>query len=443
MSREAPLKAEKDFTETLDEQLPQIEQLSKSDYRSAVDKLLLLEKQTRQASDLASCKRIMITLMDLLASKKDWSLLNEQILLLSKKQGQLKDSVRVMIQQAISHLDEIQDLETKIQTIETIRTVTENKIFVEIERARVTRILSDILLEKKNDLDKACDVLCELQVETYGSMELTEKIEFILRQMTLSNKRGDYQMSKMLSRKILVRSLEKFADQKLEYYRLMIDIALSEDDYINLVKYYLAIYDIPKIKGDSNESLKALRQIVYYSVLAPYSNLQNDLISRVKIDKNVDKLPTEKEILKLFTANELINWKETEARFGDYLFRDTTFDQSTEKGKLHYKDLQKRVIEYNLRIVSKYYSSIRLKRLCELLQLEQQDVELNIIELVNNGVIYAKINRPLKIASFIKPKNENEYLNEWSSNIDQLLSSIETVEHLITKEEMMYAAKVK
>ncbi|KAG7698308.1 hypothetical protein KL933_001254 [Ogataea haglerorum] len=443
MSREAPLKAEKDFTETLDEQLPQIEQLSRSDYKSAVDKLLLLEKQTRQASDLASCKRIMITLMDLLASKKDWSLLNEQILLLSKKQGQLKDSVRVMIQQAISHLDEIQDLETKIQTIETIRTVTENKIFVEIERARVTRILSDILLEKKNDLDKACDVLCELQVETYGSLELSEKIEFILRQMTLSNKRGDYQMSKMLSRKILVRSLEKFADQKLEYYRLMIDIALSEDDYINLVKYHLAIYDVPKIKGDSSESLEALRQIVYFSILSPYSNLQNDLISRVKIDKNVDKLPTEKEILKLFTSDELINWKQLEAQFGDYLFKDTTFDQSTEKGKLHYKDLQKRVIEHNLRIVSKYYSSIRLERLCELLQLEQQDVELNIIELVNNGVIYAKINRPLKIASFIKPKNENEYLNEWSSNIDQLLSSIETVEHLITKEEMMYAAKVK
>ncbi|KAG7699399.1 hypothetical protein KL930_001969 [Ogataea haglerorum] len=443
MSREAPLKAEKDFTETLDEQLPQIEQLSRSDYKSAVDKLLLLEKQTRQASDLASCKRIMITLMDLLASKKDWSLLNEQILLLSKKQGQLKDSVRVMIQQAISHLDEIQDLETKIQTIETIRTVTENKIFVEIERARVTRILSDILLEKKNDLDKACDVLCELQVETYGSLELSEKIEFILRQMTLSNKRGDYQMSKMLSRKILVRSLEKFADQKLEYYRLMIDIALSEDDYINLVKYHLAIYDVPKIKGDSSESLEALRQIVYFSILSPYSNLQNDLISRVKIDKNVDKLPTEKEILKLFTSDELINWKQLEAQFGNYLFKDTTFDQSTEKGKLHYKDLQKRVIEHNLRIVSKYYSSIRLERLCELLQLEQQDVELNIIELVNNGVIYAKINRPLKIASFIKPKNENEYLNEWSSNIDQLLSSIETVEHLITKEEMMYAAKVK
>ncbi|KAG7760538.1 hypothetical protein KL946_001246 [Ogataea haglerorum] len=443
MSREAPLKAEKDFTETLDEQLPQIEQLSRSDYKSAVDKLLLLEKQTRQASDLASCKRIMITLMDLLASKKDWSLLNEQILLLSKKQGQLKDSVRVMIQQAISHLDEIQDLETKIQTIETIRTVTENKIFVEIERARVTRILSDILLEKKNDLDKACDVLCELQVETYGSLELSEKIEFILRQMTLSNKRGDYQMSKMLSRKILVRSLEKFADQKLEYYRLMIDIALSEDDYINLVKYHLAIYDVPKIKGDSSESLEALRQIVYFSILSPYSNLQNDLISRVKIDKNVDKLPTEKEIFKLFTSDELINWKQLEAQFGDYLFKDTTFDQSTEKGKLHYKDLQKRVIEHNLRIVSKYYSSIRLERLCELLQLEQQDVELNIIELVNNGVIYAKINRPLKIASFIKPKNENEYLNEWSSNIDQLLSSIETVEHLITKEEMMYAAKVK
>ncbi|ODV85975.1 hypothetical protein CANARDRAFT_28035 [[Candida] arabinofermentans NRRL YB-2248] len=443
MSREAPLKAEKDFTETLDEQFPQIDLLAKTDYKSALDKLLLLEKQTRQASDLASSKRIMVRLVDLLAGQQAWSLLNEQITLLSKKHGQLKNSVQIMIQQTMEHLNKIEPLDTKIETIETIRTVTENKIFVEIERARATKLYSDILLNQKDDLDKACDILCELQVETYGSMDLEEKIEFILEQMSLCNRKGDFQFSKILSRKILIRSLDKFAALKLNYYNLMLQIALSEDDYINLVKYYMAIYEIPKIKGDVKDSLAALKQIAYYITLSPYSNLQNDLISRIKIDKSLDKLLTQKSIIKTFTTQELINWKLFEDNYSEELFRDEAFDQSTEKGKLHYKDLKKRAIEYNLRIASRYYSSIKLQRLCELLQLEQADVESNIIELVNSGIIYAKINRPLQVVSFIKPKNGNELLNEWSSNIDQLLENIESIEHLINKEEMIYAAKVK
>ncbi|GME74384.1 unnamed protein product [Ambrosiozyma monospora] len=443
MSREAPLKAEKDFTETLDEQFPQIDVLAKDDYKSALDKLLLLEKQTRQASDLASSKRLMVKLVDLLAVHKDWSLLDEQITLLSKKHGQLKDSVQTMIQQVITHLDEIEDLDTKITTIETIRTVTENKIFVEIERARVTRVLSDILLNKKKDLDKATDILCELQVETYGSMEIEEKIQFILRQMTLSNLKGDYQFSKILSRKILPRSLNKFASLKQEYYELMIAIALSEDDYVNIVKYNLFIYEIPSVQGDKKDSLRILKQVVYYCILAPYSNLQNDLISKVQIDKNLEKLPLEDALIKQFTTKELINWKSFESTYNEHLFKDDTFDPSTEKGKLHHEALKKRVIEYNLRVISQYYSLIKLERLCQLLQLDQAQVELTIIELVNEGIIYAKINRPSKVVNFVKPKSENELLNEWSHSIDLLLSDIETVEHLINKDEMIHAATAK
>ncbi|VEU19441.1 DEKNAAC100033 [Brettanomyces naardenensis] len=441
MSMDAPLKAEKDFSETLDEQFPQIDSLSRDDYRTAVDKLLLLEKQTRQASDLASSKRIMVRLVDLLAEKKDWDLLNEQIVLLSKKHGQLKDSVRVMIQQVIEHLDEIEDLDTKIEAIETIRTVTENKIFVELERARVTKALSDILLNQKHDLDKACEVLCELQVETYSSMELEEKIQFIEEQMTLSNLKGDYQFSEILSRKILVRTLESYADLKLRYYELMIGIATHADDYINVVKYNLSIYQIPKIQGDKEVSLEYLRQAVYFAILAPYSPLQNDLIFRIKTDKNLNKLPLCKSLIRALTTQEIIDWKQFEKQFSSELFKDSVYDQSTDAGKKHYGDLKKRTIEFNLRVISNYYSGMLLSRLCELLQLDQSSLEDTIIELVNSGVIYARINRPAKVVSFIKPKSENELLNEWSTNIDILLEDIKTIEHLIGKEEMLHGGR--
>lgn len=439
MSREAPLKAEKDFSETLDEQFPQIDSLATDDYKAAVDKLLLLEKQTRQASDLASSKRIMVKLVDLLATKKDWDLLEEQMILLAKKHGQLKDSVRVMIQQAIEHLDEIEDVDEKISVIDTIRTITENKIYVELERARVTKTLSDILLDDKHDLDKACKVLCELQVETYSEMPLEEKIQFILEQMTLCNQKGDYQMAEVLSRKILVRTLEKFADLKERYYTLMIEVAVHSDDCINVVRDNLAIYNIPRVQGDKELSLKHLKEAVYYVVLAPYAPMQNDLISKIKADSNLNKLPICKDLIKSFTTKEIIDWTEFEAKFAKDLFKDHVFDQTTDKGKKHYKDLKKRTIEFNLRVISNFYSSIQLTRLCELLQLDQPSVEENIIELVNSDVIYARINRPAKLVTFIKPKSENELLNEWTGNIDLLLEDIKTIEHLIGKEEMIHS----
>ncbi|KAF6010850.1 hypothetical protein HII13_002963 [Brettanomyces bruxellensis] len=382
----------------------------------------------------------MVKLADLLAEKKDWDLTKENIISLSKKHAQLKDSIRVLIQQVIKHLDEIEDLDTEIDVIETIRMVTENKIFVELERARVTKTLSDILLNQKHDLDKACEVLCDLQVETYGSMELKERIQFIEDQMHLSNLKGDYQFSDILSRKILIRTLESYADLKLRYYQLMIEINTHANDYINVVKNNLAIYHIPKIEGDKKEALKYLKQATYFVILAPYTPLQNDLISRIKLDKNLNKLPLCKDIVKVLTTREIINWSDFEQKYGPELSKETVYDQSTEDGKKHYSDLKKRTIEYNLRVISGFYSSIMLNRLCGLLQLDQPSVENVIIELVNSGVLYAKINRPAGIVSFIKPKGENELLNEWSFNIDTLLEDIKTIEHLIGKEEMLHGA---
>lgn len=51
-------------------------------------------------------------------------------------------------------------------------------------RARVTRFLSEIR-EKEGNITVASDLLQELQVETFGSMERREKVDFVLEQMRL------------------------------------------------------------------------------------------------------------------------------------------------------------------------------------------------------------------------------------------------------------------
>ena len=57
-------------------------------------------------------------------------MLNEQVLLLSKKHGQLKQATTKMVQVVMGFMDETPNKEVKLSVIETLRTVTEGKVRV-------------------------------------------------------------------------------------------------------------------------------------------------------------------------------------------------------------------------------------------------------------------------------------------------------------------------
>ncbi|KAL3232888.1 26S proteasome regulatory subunit RPN5 [Nakaseomyces bracarensis] len=445
MSRDAPIKAEKDYSEILKEEFPLVDNLAKTDDAAALDKLLLLEKKTRQAADLASSKEVLAKIVDLLVSKNKWEELDEQLTLLSKKHGQLKLSIQYMVQRTMKYLDEDKNLplKTKIRSIETIRTVTENKIFVEVERARVTRELAHIK-RAEGDVEKAADILCELQVETYGSMEMSEKIEFILEQMELSILKGDFSQATVFSRKILKKTFknEKYELLKLEYYQLLIKIGLHKRDFLEVAQYFQEIYETKSVKEDEEKWKAALSHMVYFLILSPYGNLQNDLIHKIQLDNNLKKLEQQESLVKLFTTKELMRWPIVKKTYEPILNQDTVAFGGNEN-KHHWDELKKRVVEHNLRVISEYYSRITLARLNELLDLSESETETFISNLVNQGVIYAKVNRPAKIVNFEKPLNSCELLNEWSDNVDQLLDHIETIGHLITKEEIVHGLKAR
>lgn len=190
-----------------------------------------------------------------------------------------------MVQTVMSFLDSAPDLETKLTVIETLRTVTEGKIFVEVERARVTKILSDIK-KQQGDLKAATDILCELQVETFGSMERREKTEFILAQVALCIENDDWTQAGILSRKIstkyLSRKPKKSAEQlekekkerekkrakgedipepveddvtdlKLQFYEQQITLAKHEDKYLEACKHYRQVLDTELVEEDSSK----------------------------------------------------------------------------------------------------------------------------------------------------------------------------------------------
>ncbi|KAL2150345.1 hypothetical protein VTH82DRAFT_8021 [Thermothelomyces myriococcoides] len=469
---DAALKPERDYSKEADTLIPEAEQLAKTDIHAAIEKLSILEKQTRQASDLASTSRILVTIVTICKNAGDWSLLNDQTLVLSKKHGQLKQAITKMVQTVMGFLDQTPNLETKLSVIETLRTVTEGKIFVEVERARVTKILSDIK-KKQGDLKGATDTLCELQVETFGSMNRREKVEFILAQVGLCIEIGDWTQAGILSRKISTKYLarkpkktpeqlekekkerekkgkveeepeqeEDVTDLKLRYYRQQIMLAQHEGKYLDVCKHYRQVLDTETIEEDPEKLRFVLQRIIYFIILAPHDNEQHDLLHRIHRDPRNSLVPEDAELLKLFTVPELMRWPEVARVFGPHLTETDVFDaelgdSDDEKAFERWQDLRKRVIEHNVRVIAKYYTRIRMGRLTQLLDLTEDETEKYISELVTSKTIYAKIDRPARIVNFAKPRDADEILNEWSYNMRSLLGLLERIDHLITKEEMM------
>ena len=330
--------------------------------------------------------------------------------------------------------------------------------------------------KSQGDLEAAADILCELQVETFGSMERREKTEFILEQVALCIEKGDWTQAGILSRKISTRyfarkpkqtpeqieadrkerehkeknrtaddpPLEKpddVTDLKLRYYEQQITLAKHADDYLDACKHYRQVLDTTSVEENPAQLHAILQRVIYYVLLAPYDNEQSDLLHRIASDSRNAQIPEENQLLKLFTIPELMRWPIVSQRFGPHLSSTDVFsseeDKTDPKAHTRWLDLRKRVIEHNVRVIAKYYTRIQMSRLTQLLDLDDDETESYISKLVTAKTVYAKIDRPARVVSFAKVRGPDEVLNEWSGSMKSLLGLLERIDHLITKEEMM------
>lgn len=436
-------KQEEDYTEKVDEVLPAaVAQATGGDLRGAIDGLLPLEKKARIASDSKSTARLCEAIVQLCFDAGDWNVMCESIIMLTKRRGALKMAVTKMVQKAMECLKKSPDMETTLKLIDTLRTCTAGKIHVEIERARLTMKLSKIK-EAEGNIAEAADVLQELQVETYGTMERKEKVEFILEQMRLGLARKDYIRTGILSKKVSTRYLAKdeAQDLKLKYFQIMIAVALHDGNYLDVCKHNRAVFDTPKVLEDETAWKAALRDTVVYAVLAPYDNEQSDLVARIAVEKKLEETPMIKSLLEKFTTQEIMSWKAVDAAFGAELQASASFDLATDDGKKRYEDLRSRVVEHNIRTIARYYTRCSMIRLASLLELPAEETEACLSKLVETKTIFAKIHRPKGTITFRQKKDPSEILEDWSRSNNELMRSVGHASHVIEKEKIAQAAK--
>lgn len=440
------VKMEVDYSTTCDEKIPTAKQTAKEGrVQEAVESLMTLEKQTRTGADAHSTSRVLVAIVEICYDAGDWTLMNESIVTLTKKRSQIKMGVTKMVQKTCEYVDKTPDKETKLKLMDTLRTVTAGKIYVEVERARLTHKLA-MIKESEGDITEAATILQELQVETFGSMDRKEKVEMILEQMRLCLLKKDFVRTQIISKKISTKffSNEAVDDLKLKFYNLMIQLDSHEGSFLSICRHYRAIYDSKSVKESETEKKRILKHVVLYIILAPYDNEQSDLLHRIKEDKALEEIPQYKDLLQLFVTAELIKWSrlcevyETELRSNA-----TTVFPNNDDGNNRWTKLKNRVVEHNIRMMAKYYTRIHLKRMAELLDLSVKESEEFLCQLVVSGTVTARMDRLEGVVNFGTNPEHSQLLNTWSDSLHHLMALVNKTTHLINKEEMVHKHLLK
>eukprot|EP00919_Chromeraceae_sp_WS-2016_P035464 GHVR01084099.1.p1 GENE.GHVR01084099.1~~GHVR01084099.1.p1 ORF type:complete len:459 (+),score=102.42 GHVR01084099.1:83-1459(+) len=437
-------KAQEDYSKETSDVIAVANELDKGGrIEEAVEAVLAVEKKARQASDAVSCSKLTCHILSMFKQRGDWNNVEEYLQILCKKRGQLRRSQIDMVRLCSTWVEGI-EYSVKLKFIDTLCNVTDGKIFVEVERARVLRILSSIK-EGEGDVDTAAKLIQDVQVETFGAMDRREKAEYILEQMRLMIRRSDFVRCQIISKKVNPKLLEAadFQDIKLQYNRHLIVYWLSEGDFMEVAKCYLSMFNTPSIKDESNDWMIILECYALFLLLTASDNEQMDLLNKLQTleSKRLDKLPILKELLSDFLRVELITWPLTH---NDSLSTHQVFTANPHEGGAARWDIfRKRVVQHNIRVAAAYYSQINLTRLASLIGLSVEDTELEIGELVTAKSVTARMDRLEGVCTFLLPQTSTAVLCNWSRDVGQVLDLVTESCHLIQKERMVHVARSK
>ncbi len=204
-------------------------------------------------------------------------------------------------------------------------------------------------------------------------------------------------------------------------------------DYLEICKAYHSIYETPKVQQDLDSWIDALSNMVVFVVLSPFDNHQSDLMNRIWVDRKLEETPLQlfREFMKPFVKGEIIHWPQFNTQYKETIFlkhRAFHFGNDFER----WNELHDRVVEHNIRIISKHYERISMKRLAQILYLETKPTEDYVSKMVSSKTITAKIDRIDAIVTFKPSQQSGQVLNDWNENIVQLLNKVEKITHLKT-----------
>lgn len=492
----------KDFSSDVNAAIPEAEHLALTSLDDAINHLMNLERQCRLAGDFISLKHVCLSMISMCHKKPDWTKLNSVIAVICKKRSQSKIAITAVVEESMKYLDTTPNDDVKLELIKTLTEVSEGKMYVEAECARL-HLLMALMLEKRGQLDEACAMIQDVHVETYGSVSKEEKVNFILEQIRLNLLRKDYIRTLIQSRKMNKKLLEDDAlsASRVRFNVLMLEYYLHEKKTWEAAQCWYDIFNTKTTKAHPDTQLvNSLKATIVFLLLSRFNPDQQEMLRTVQalhifeeplrvgqggavveeekkeeestaaattaggattsgagestFAKNVPLLASFFNILKQFTTNEIIPMafphsaeliaflkQLCEESDNKDIFPYAYLSDQGDKYESLVSLLRVRVIQHNIRVIAGYYTTMNLHRMCELCDLSMSELELQLTECNASGDIYLRIDRPAAIITFGRTKPVDSLLSAWNADITELLNIMETTSHLIQRENMIHKVK--
>lgn len=415
-------------------------------FHEEVNGLFHDEKKSRHENDANTSTDILKRIIQLCYDNKDLKRMNQFIIKLAKFRGQAKKAISEMIKVSMTYFDKMPDRQSKADLVDTLRTATAGKLFVEGEYAKCTRVYSE-MMEEDGKIQDAADALLEVQVETYGSLTKEEKLDYILYQLRVVLDLKDYVRTLIILKKIQPRQFTdaSVANYKVQYHNLSVQYNIHQKEYLATAKSYQTIYDtILADKDDAHKFTEGQRSdsfsnFVTFLLISPYSHETVDLFNKLNTvyRRELERFPILDHYVTKLLLTELMPLNDDKTK--EDLKEFSAFQSSTEHHATHVSRVSKMIIQHNLRVAQTYYSRIRLERLSVLIGVGVDRCEKEIADMVYNKAITAKINRIEGIVTFKKKEKVNEALNVWNADVNSLLKKVEETCHLINRERVVYS----
>ena len=187
-------------------------------------KLIDQEKVTRLENEFEKNKNICKEILELVHKRNDFPKYLSLFEYLTQRRNQSRESIILMVKKSINEiLPNLKNDKDSRDLLQTIIKVTEGKIFVEYEYSQAIRKMTEIYI-MNNQIDEAAKLIQDIQIEAYGSLENSYKVDYILFQMQVLLEKGDYIRTLIVSNKIKRNHLDDdgFELLKIRFFNLMI-----------------------------------------------------------------------------------------------------------------------------------------------------------------------------------------------------------------------------
>lgn len=420
--------------------------------------LLELERVARQDSKMEESVRLLEEIADLVWRAKDIDRLMSLVKTLTKKRGQPIKAITKMVTQCMGYISQIEPVEKRMEFVATMKEVTEKKIYLEVEYARCCMMIVKYKEKEgasQEDIIEAAKIMEKVQVETYGSMDKFEKLEFILYQMKLNIVLEDYTKLIIVSKKVNPKFFDdpEMAVLEVTYYLYCLHYYQYKDQYLESSDCLLKVYNALS-KLENNNKLEEARSQYDEMVSKLYEPLLNknlacetflgmlflveyseDKIKR--LEKEWDRLQNVidhnyglKSLMNAFLDKELSSCNLNDFRLEDmHLFNLN----GLYKNRYH-NQLEKQLIKKNLKQISLFYNNIRFNKLQKLLRNEKTKIEDYLCELIFNEKVKCSIDRPSELVTFRMEETETEKIDAWVQNINEIVDLVDFVCERIERE---------